>query len=436
MPLPLLLLALVASVGDPTDRPAELRAAAVALASTEPGHGDISDLAPLTDLVGDARVVSLGEMTHGDGTAFLARTRLVKFLHARMGFDVLAFESGLVECERVMEALRTDVPIDEAIALGIYDVWALSAEIRPLFEYVRATQDTDRPLRLVGFDPQFSAKTSAGMLRGEIVRALDPEAEVVAELERMLAALGDVSTTVSADAFGTWSALLDDLEQQLSSLTDDGAALVRQAIVSLRWQLSNRRLGSTAPPVDFRDLDRSLQVSQRIEAGNARDAGMADTLLWHLDERWPGSKIVLWAANNHVRTASTGQASDDPDVRERPMGELLDEALGEDLYTLVTTCFEGAWASPSLRSADGSVSWQQGTHERASAGTLAALLHETGLDVAWLDLDVASERYPWLASPLTLRDGFLDGPPGVLADACDAILFLDVIEPATPAEPP
>ncbi len=50
---------------------------------------DFSDLAPLAAAIGDARIVQLGETTHGDGAAFLAKVRLVKFLHQHHGFDVL-----------------------------------------------------------------------------------------------------------------------------------------------------------------------------------------------------------------------------------------------------------------------------------------------------------------------------------------------------------
>lgn len=76
---------------------------------------DFSDLMPLKALIGSARVVALGEQSHGDGSTFKAKCRLVRFLHQEMNFDVLAWESGLFDCRRVDEMFAKGVePADVA----------------------------------------------------------------------------------------------------------------------------------------------------------------------------------------------------------------------------------------------------------------------------------------------------------------------------------
>ncbi len=67
---------------------------------------DFSDLEPLRAIIGEARVVGLGEQSHGDGATFKAKCRLVRFLHQRMDFDVLAWESGLFDCRARRRTLR------------------------------------------------------------------------------------------------------------------------------------------------------------------------------------------------------------------------------------------------------------------------------------------------------------------------------------------
>ena len=71
--------------------------------------------------IGDARIVLLGEPSHGAGTAFAAKVRLVKLLHERLGFDVLAWESGLIDLERTEASLRGDLdPVEVALSPALW----------------------------------------------------------------------------------------------------------------------------------------------------------------------------------------------------------------------------------------------------------------------------------------------------------------------------
>jgi len=114
-----------------------------------------ADLQFFKTVLRDRRIVQLGESGHGVAEFNHAKVRLIKFLHQQMGFDVIAFESGLFEC---YQANRTAaVNVAAATMRGcIFGVWHTD-EVLPLFEYIKSTWSTDRPLLLAGFDTQISS---------------------------------------------------------------------------------------------------------------------------------------------------------------------------------------------------------------------------------------------------------------------------------------
>ena len=125
---------------------------------TDPdGSLAMSNVEPLLTAIGDARIVMLGEPSHGAGAAFTAKARLVRLLHERLGFDLLAWESGLIDLERTEAGLRGSLDPVEAAQRGIFNMWSASAECRPLFTYAKASDRTTKPLTMAGFDVQLTA---------------------------------------------------------------------------------------------------------------------------------------------------------------------------------------------------------------------------------------------------------------------------------------
>lgn len=146
-----------ATATDDDLRVAWLAKHAVSLRSIDPKDEDFADLEALRAVIGDARIVQLGEQSHGDGASFHAKTRLIKFLHQKMGFDVLAWESGLFDCRKAWESYRRGSDPVEAAQLGIFGIWTQSEQVRPIIDYLAAQAKSDRPLELCGFDCQFTA---------------------------------------------------------------------------------------------------------------------------------------------------------------------------------------------------------------------------------------------------------------------------------------
>jgi hypothetical protein len=121
-----------------------VRAHATEVATAEPGRGT-ADLALLRALVGAARVVGLGEATHGTHEIFALKHRLVEWLVSDLGFTVFAIELGLAE----------SFAIDDYVLGGPGDPERLLAEPSLAGSNIRA-----RSRRLLRARPRWSTRTS------------------------------------------------------------------------------------------------------------------------------------------------------------------------------------------------------------------------------------------------------------------------------------
>ena len=71
-----------------------------------------------------------------------------------LGFDVLAWESGLYDVHGVWEHVRAGEDVLTASRRGIFGVWTRSQQVLPTLDYVQGTLGTARPLEMAGIDNQ------------------------------------------------------------------------------------------------------------------------------------------------------------------------------------------------------------------------------------------------------------------------------------------
>ena len=91
--------------------------------SISPTDVDFQDLEFLKAEIGPARVVMLGEPSHGEGNVFEAKIRLMRFLQQRMGFTTVAFESGLYDLHKAQQELEAGKSAQEALGNSVFPIW-------------------------------------------------------------------------------------------------------------------------------------------------------------------------------------------------------------------------------------------------------------------------------------------------------------------------
>ncbi len=402
---------------------------ALPVRSIAPEDEDFSDLMPLVGWIGSSRVVALGEVTHGDGAMFLAKARLVRFLHQVMGFDVLAWEAGFFDVPLVDAALRSDVPLPEAAARGLYRIWWKSLETQPTLSYVRSTQATPHPILTVGFDCRVSTEKS----RSELFPA-----SIFAFFDRLDPAL--ISKQERADLTAMSIGLLPADVYNHPGERRYNRDLPRRLIQVIDQRRRDLLVRSSSREIDFvrqslvslMNMDRALggqAGTARSADGYTRDTAMAENLLWLLEGPLAGRKVIVWAHNYHVLRDAIPPGSGASALKdyplEGPMGLHLARALGRDLYVIGALAHHGQNGEAGEKVEELPVPAPQ---------SLEGLLHAVGKPRLLLNLrDLPADH--WLRSPIPAGIYLYEPQVTDVPRLYDAVFFLDEMTPSH-ADPP
>jgi len=172
--LPCLALARSLAGSVPDDPPAAVvawtAAHAVPLSAVEASHG-FSDLEPLRRMIGEARIVALGETTHGSREVFQMKHRLLEYLATELGFTLFAIEANLPEAQRLDDYVRGGPGDPVALVRGMgFWTWS-TAEVRDMVEWMRrfnadpANRALGRQVGFTGFDMQSPDQPAANARR-------------------------------------------------------------------------------------------------------------------------------------------------------------------------------------------------------------------------------------------------------------------------------
>ena len=380
----------------------------VTIRTVDPHDEDFSDLAPLTKSIGDARVVLLGG---SDEKATVdAKDRLVRFLHQKMGFDLLIGDIGLIDGEEAdREFDRGGAPAADVMT-AIEPAFMMRRPAAPkpakeppvwtppeiphhgpqspspprvitqrpepekpdILAYVRSTRKTARPLRLAGTGINSQGRTSSSA-----------NGHYVEELFEFVDRAAPHGTT-SGDRKMVRSLL------KLSSLAPSDRSFRQDEAV---WKSAERTLakvdealhGVPANSPDSRQAGYFLHTLAMIRFWTLKDARPPrpvkparpmDGVQWIAQEWRPESKIVVWSQNG-----LTG--------RSMPVSR----ALGAAVYSIAFSEIENESDVPEVLEAGP-------TPSLVPVGSdLEGLLHAVDKPYVFVDLRSLAEDH-WLREPI------------------------------------
>ena len=282
------------STPDPAAVAAWLGQRAVPFDTVEPDQGH-ADLQPVLGLVGAARVVSLGEATHGTAEFFKMKHRLLRLLVEEKGFTEFAIEASFPDTEAINEFVLTGRGDPRRVLAG-QGFWTWTTEeVLDMVLWMRAHNARGgRPVTFRGFDMQHPAPSMDAVV--DYLRTVDPaEAEAVAALY------------APYRPYSTWTTIGGYQSAPFETRTLSRANV---AEVIRRLEASRAQLEARTSAAAFALAHRHARVvvqAEGVHAGTAqRDQYMAENAAWLLDQAGPEARMVLWAHNLHVQRGSLG----------------------------------------------------------------------------------------------------------------------------------
>jgi len=359
----------------------------------------------------------MGEAAHGIAEHNRIRVRLVKYLHEELGFNVIAFESGLYECYFTNLAIDT-LSARNALTNSLYSFWH-TTDLLDLFEYIKTTRDTPNPIQLAGFDLQPTGTlymTRPAFLR-TVLTPVDPSlADSVYYLDLNVLLQG--YEAIQQYTLERYEEVTSLYGRALQAITDNMPTVAQTLGSEEEAMVAAEVARSAGDYIEFRSGDA---VHSHYERVAIRDNRMAENFTLLKEHIFPGAKIVIWAHNAHIQMNSTTvQGAVYPPM----MGLLLGTRYPDEIYTIGSLMYRGVI----------DLSGQRTTVSITTPESIEAILYRAR--VRHFFLDIASQQQQagneWLfqftQQTYHHRTGnfFIWYVP---RDQYDAIVFVDSVNP-------
>lgn len=440
------------TTGVAISRPAARTAAEVLDSVAIDAPGGIPPRETLEQLIGDARIVLIGESSHGTHEFYEARAAITQWLIDEKGFCAVAAEADWPDAYRVNRYIRglgEDETADEALSgFERFPAWMWrNTVVRDFVDWLRTRNrrqesNGQRQAGFYGLDLYSLHRSMHEVI--SYLDKIDPKAAARAR-ERYAcfdhASADDGQAYGFSAAFGAGPSCENQAIEQLVEIQRNALAYARRDGLLAEDELFYAE--QNAQTVRNAEGYYRAMFSGRVTSWNLRDKHMAqtlDALLKHLDRHHdvPSARIVVWAHNSHVGDARATEVSADGQLT---LGQLVRQQYGDQSRLIGFSTYAGTVTAAS--------EWG-GVAERKAVrpalnGSIEELLHETDRSSFLVSAHISPEA----ADPLSVVR--LERAIGVIylpaterqshyfhvraADQFDAMIHIDRTRALEPLEP-
>jgi erythromycin esterase len=327
------------------------------------------DLDPFLERVGDARIVMLGEASHGTHEYYTWRSAITKRLIEEKGFHFIAVEGDWPDCYRVNRYIKgyadqNKTPEQILRAFNRWPTWMWANwEIVALTTWLKdynAKRHAGERVGFYGLDV-YSLWESLEMLI-KYLKTTDPEAAKIAEKVM--------------DCFSGYEK--NEKQYAVNSLTsscrEDAIKLLKEIRVKAPYYNQDPEAALNSTQNAFVAVEAENYYSHMIgfdnETWNIRDRHMMETLNRVLDFHGPDSKAIVWEHNTHVGDARY------TDMKKSGMfniGQLAREQYSENAVVILGF---GSYSGTVMAGAEWGGTMQEMELPEAIEGSVEKFLHD------------------------------------------------------------
>ena len=345
-----------------------------------------ANLEPLLDRIGDARVVLIGEASHGTSEFYRMRARITQRLIEAKGFGIVAAEADWPDAARIDNYVRhREVPPSEWTAFARFPTWMWrNEETRSFIDWLHtrnSSLDYGRRTAFYGLD-LYSLYTSVRAVIAYL-ESVDPDLAAIARQRYGCLSPWEADPAAYGRAAlrGTYHECERAVAHILTELLQKRQAYALRDGERFFDAAQNARLVANAE-----QYYRVMYYGSRA-SWNLRDSHMFETLKNALEHHGAKSKAVIWAHNSHIGNAV---ATEMGRRGEHNIGQLCREHFGNACYAIGfgtndgTVAAASGWDEPmqimDVRSAHPQ-SYERLFHMTDSPGLLLPLSHSRNAEL-------------------------------------------------------
>ncbi len=284
----------------------------------DPEKPNLEFLKKLTD---GRKIIAIGESSRTHGDLMALKTKMIQYLHEKLGYDLLIMEAGYGDVG------ISYFNVDESTAKQLRNSTVIplmqSEQIAPLFDYIKKTSNSENPLILAGNDPQRSGLAFEYRLM-KLIMHLEPR----------------IIQDSIKNGLKYYNKMYQDREDYTSWTSDktyyiSGIDLAEKILKERKEEILDRslvkeeELEMLLTTLDMLRKGVDFEFGQTFTRGLAiRDSLMAHMTIKLLEQKYPEKKAIIWGHNGHIENGIDGGS------KIHWMGHILKNHFGDDYFSI------------------------------------------------------------------------------------------------------